>query len=213
MEKTHSWIAASDVLSAFPTLVWKFELSAATRAEVDAGIEAALAPLRPPVEAMTPGQGWQSQRDLHRLDGLRPLCGRVTDAARAVLRFLSIDDDSIEITGCWANINPPGAMHPMHSHPNNFLSGVYYTRTPAGADRINFHDPRPQTAIIRPPVTALSAANTDEVVVTVSEGTLLLFPAWLPHSVDANASAEERISVSFNLMFSHYTERMAPPLW
>jgi uncharacterized protein (TIGR02466 family) len=213
MEKTHSWIAASDVLSLFPTLVWKFELSAATRAEVDAGIETALAPLRPPVEAMTPGRAWQSQRDLHRLDGLRPLCGRIADAARAVLRFLHIDDDPVGITGCWANINPPGTVHRMHSHPNNFLSGVYYLRTPAGADRINFHDPRPQTAIIRPPVTALSAANTDEVVVTVSEGTLLLFPAWLPHSVDSNASAEERISLSFNLMFSHYTERMAPPLW
>lgn len=213
MDKPHSWIAASDVLSVFPTLIWKFELSAAARAEVDAGIVAALDGLHPAAEAMKPGQGWQSQRDLHRLDGLRPLCGRVEDAARSILHFLHVGAGALKITGCWANINPPGAVHRMHSHPNNFLSGVYYLRVPAGADRINFHDPRPQTGVIRPPVTALSAANTDQVVATVSAGTLLLFPAWLPHSVDANPTAEERISVSFNLMFSDFTERMAPPLW
>ena len=56
-----------------------------------------------------------------------------------------------------------GAGHRMHSHPNNFLSGVYYVQTHEGADSINFHDPRPQTGIIRPPVTGLTAENTDQV--------------------------------------------------
>ena len=51
--------------------------------------------------------------------------------------------------------------------------------------------------IIRPPVTELTADNTDQVV----------------HSVDANRSAEQRISVSFNLMFPTYTEVMSKPMW
>ncbi len=55
-----------------------------------------------------------------------------------------------------------GAGHGMHSHPNNFRSGVYYVQTHEGADSINFHDPRPQTGIIRPPVTGLTAENTDQ---------------------------------------------------
>ncbi len=80
-------------------------------------------------------------------------------------------------------------------------------------DTVNFHDPRMQTGIIRPPVTELTAYNTDQVVVQVVPGTLLLFPAWLPHSVDRNRSDRERISLSFNLMFSHYAERMAKLLW
>jgi hypothetical protein len=101
----------------------------------------------------------------------------------------------------------------MHNHPNNFLSGVYYVQVPEGADTINFHDPRPQTAIIRPPVTELTAYNTDQVVVTVGNGTLLLFPAWLPHSVDANHSDRKRISISFNVMFGAFTETMSRPLW
>ncbi len=93
------------------------------------------------------------------------------------------------------------------------MSGVYYLRTHEGADTVNFHDPRSQTGIIRPPVTELTAENTDQVVVKVSDGTLLMVPSWLPHSVDASGSDETRISVSFNVMPSAYTERMSNPLW
>ncbi len=50
-------------------------------------------------------------------------------------------------------------------------------------------------------------------MVKVSDGTLLMFPSWLPHSVDANGSDETRINVGFNIMFSAYTERMSKPLW
>jgi uncharacterized protein (TIGR02466 family) len=78
---------------------------------------------------------------------------------------------------------------------------------------VNFHDPRPQTGIIRPPVTELTADNTDQVVVNVRDGILLLFPAWLVHSVDSNRSAEQRISVSFNMMFRSYAAIMSKPLW
>ena len=45
------------------------------------------------------------------------------------------------------------------------------------------------------------------------EGTLLVFPAWLVHSVDANRSERLRISASFNAMFSSYGETMSQPLW
>jgi len=82
-----------------------------------------------------------------------------------------------------------------------------------GADPINFHDPRAQTAILRPAVTELSAYNTDQVVISVTPGTLIVFPAWLPHSVDANQSELMRISVSFNVMFVAFAQTMGQPLW
>lgn len=206
-------IAASDVVSMFPSLVWKIELAAHVRQVIDADVVAMLDELRRGQPALAPGVGWQSARTLHEHPALRDLVACIDEAARGVLGFLSIGHNVIEITGCWANVLPPGAAHRLHSHPNNFLSGVYYVRTCGGADTINFHDPRPQTGIIRPPVTALTAENTDQVVLRVEDGTLLLFPAWLPHSVDANRAAQERISVSFNLMFSGFTERLARPLW
>jgi len=62
-------------------------------------------------------------------------------------------------------------------------------------------------------ITELTAENTDLVVVRVTDGTLLFFPAYLRHSVGVNASSEERISISFNIMFSAFTENLAKPLW
>ena len=159
------------------------------------------------------GEGWQSATTLHEQEALRELVACVGHAARSVLRFLRIGDDELQITGCWATVLARSAAHRLHSHPNNFLSAVYYVRVHPGADTINFHDPRAQTGIIRPPVAALTAENTDQVVVKVTDGTLLLFPSWLQHSVDASTAERERISISFNLMFPSFAEHLAKPLW
>lgn len=132
---------------------------------------------------------------------------------QTILRFLKVGYNAIEITGCWANINASGASHAIHSHPNNFLSGIYYVHTHPGADSVSFHDPRLQAGIIRPPVTELTSQNTDQVAVTVSDGMLLMFPSYLAHSVAPNESDKLRISISFNMMFSLYSERLSRPLW
>lgn len=197
----------------FPTLVWRAELAEDVRRRVNAAALEVLAELRAPRPPLGPGQGWQSPQDLHERPPFAELVACVEAAAAEVLDFLRIGHEGFALTACWANVLAPGRAHAAHSHPNNFLSGVYYLKTQAGADTINFHDPRAQTRVIRPPVRELTADNTDQVVVKVNEGTLLLFPAWLEHSVDANQSAEERISLSFNIMFPGYAETMSKPLW
>ena len=62
-------------------------------------------------------------------------------------------------------------------------------------------------------MTALAGENTDQVVVNVTAGTLLVLPFYLQHSVDTNYGEAERISVSFNVMFSAFTENLSAPLW
>ena len=212
-KKNEPWIEASDVIPMFPTLVWKIQLKAEVNEAINAKILAALERIRRDLPELKPGQGWQSERTLHEREATRDLIACVNNAVKSVLRFWRIGYDAFEITGCWANVLAKGAAHKAHSHPNNFLSGVYYVRTHPGTDTINFHDPRNQTGIIRPPVTELTAENTDQVVVRVKNGTLLLFPSYLQHSVDANLSEEERVSISFNLMFSSFTENLSKPLW
>ena len=199
-----------EVLPLFPTLVWKTRLAAENSGPVNRFLESYLHDL---VSNLAPGEAWQSDDDLHRLVGLEPLVACIESAADSVLDGLKIGPREVEITACWATVNAPGRGHAAHAHPNSFLSGVYYVETRAGADTINFHDPRSQVGIIRPPVTQVVAANADQAVVAVSDGALLLFPSWLQHSVDPNASEANRISVSFNLMFSAYTERLCKPLW
>jgi len=213
MEKPQqSWFEASEVLPMFPSLVWKIQLQSALHQAIDARVLALLGELRL-AEALAPGQGWQSEQTLHRRAELQELIGCIDRAVAGILRFLRIGYDAFEITGCWATVLAQGAAHRAHSHPNNFLSGVYYVRTQPGADTINFHDPRAQAGVIRPPVTALTAENTDQVVVRVQNGTLLLFPSFLQHSVDATQSEAERVSISFNIMFSAFTEHLSQPLW
>jgi uncharacterized protein (TIGR02466 family) len=213
VKERDQWIETSDVIPMFPTLVWKIQINAELHDAMDAKILAALERIRRDLPKLGAGQGWQSEQTLHEREEFRDLVACVNNAARSVLRFLRIGYDDFEITGCWATVLAKGAAHKVHSHPNNFLSGVYYVRTRPGTDTINFHDPRTQTGIIRPPVVELTAENTDQVVVTVKNGALLIFPAYLQHSVDTNTSEEERISISFNIMFSSFAKNLSKPLW
>jgi uncharacterized protein (TIGR02466 family) len=203
-----NWLEASEIHPMFPTFVWKLQLA---RELVQPALDL-IGRLRGPAP-LAAGSAWQSAHDLHELPELGELVACFRDAVRSVLRFLHVSHDDFTITGCWANLYAPGAAHRMHTHPNNFLSGVYYLRTGEGADTINFHDPRAQSAIIRPPVTALTRENTDQVVMRVEPSVLLLFPAYLPHSVDENRSATVRASLSFNVMFRGFAETIARPMW
>ena len=203
----------SHVIPMFPTLVWKVQLERELHTAIDAKILTAIENMRREEPELRPGQGWQSDKNLHEREEFHDLVSCVDKLAKSALRFWRIGNSAIELTGCWANVLGKGAAHKLHNHPNNFLSGVYYARTEPGADTINFHDPRNQTGIIRPAVVELTAENTDQVVVSVENGTLLLFPAYLQHSVDANRSENERVSISFNLMFSSFTEHLSKPLW
>jgi uncharacterized protein (TIGR02466 family) len=210
---TETTSSSCEVISLFPTLVWKQQLALAEHEAHRAAVLSVLASEPSPMPSLSTGESWQSGTGLHRCPDLRGLVSRIERTAAGALGSLHIGEASFQVTGCWANANAPGASHPVHHHPNNFLSGVYYVQVGPGADTINFHDPRPQTGIIRPPVTELSAQNTDQVVVRVEDGTLLVFPAYLEHSVGPNESPDVRISVSFNVMFTDYAETISPPLW
>jgi uncharacterized protein (TIGR02466 family) len=203
----------SDVLRMFPTFLWKAELRPEVYQPINELVLRTLGEFEAALGDLKPGESWQSDQGLHELDQFQELVGRIDEAAESVLDYLKVGHKGFNITGCWANVNAPGAGHHAHSHPNNYLSGVYYVRTHQGANTINFHDPRLQTGIFRPPVTELTADNTDQVVVKVKDGTLLMFPAWLQHSVDPNRSDCARVSISFNIMLSSYAETMSKPGW
>ena len=208
-----SWIESSDVVSMFPTFVWNIQLTTNACTSINAKILKTLDEMHRDLPPLAAGQTRQSPRDFHELNAIQGLVVCIQNASASVLKFMRIGYEEIVITGCWANINATGASHEIHNHPNNFLSGVYYVQTQPGADTINFHDPRIQTGIIRPPVTELTAENTDQVVVRVKSGTLLVFPSYMQHSVSPNGSDRDRISVSFNIMFASFTENMSKPLW
>ena len=207
------WIQAPEVVRLFPTFVWKCRLRPEVHRPINAAILNLLHETRRGLPPLARGEAWQSGHGLHKQEELRGLVSCIDAAVDTALAFLRVGHPQVLITGCWANVNAPGAAHRTHTHPNNFLSGVYYVQVQDGADTINFHDPRAQTSIIRPTVTELTAYNTDQVVVSVGPGTLIVFPAWLPHSVHANQSELMRISISFNVMFAAFAQTLGQPLW
>ena len=201
-----------ELLHLFPTFLWRADLKPAEFEPLGAALLKALGELGAPLADLRPGHNWQSDQGLHEDPRLAGLMEVVTAAARNLLVTLKIDAP-LAVTGCWANVNAPGTGHRLHSHRNNFLSGAYYVQVQDGANTINFFDPKPQAGVMRPAATQPSAFNTEVAMIRVTTGSLILFPAWLQHAVDANRSNQPRISMSFNLMFPAFAEEMARPGW
>ena len=119
-----------------------------------------------------------------------------------MLYFLQFEYEHFYISECWANLNLEGDAHPRHNHPNSILSGVYYARAPKSCGDITFYDPRPQATIIHPAAKETTTYNAHRHVVQPREGLLIVFPSWLEHGVDPNASGADRLSFSFNVMLT-----------
>lgn len=207
-------IQRSGIQHLFATPVWVTDLEPAYGEALNARLRASIVRLMGPQGELAIGRSnWQTDPVLHQLPEFAEFIGLVEKAAQGVAEYMKLRWRDLVVTGCWANYNPPGAHNPSHSHPNNYLSGVYYVAVAEGATRIAFEDPRPQAQVMLPPVVEHTPHNGNIVLLEAKPGRLLLFPAWLGHSVPVNKSATERISISYNLMFRDYAEEISPPLW
>jgi uncharacterized protein (TIGR02466 family) len=147
--------------------------------------------------------GWHSQDDLHR----RPAFARL---ARTVLGLIetevtpALNLDSSEnrfvIDSMWAVRNEKFAYHFVHRHPSCFFSGVYYLQAPDPTGALNFHDPRADVRMLRPPMLDESAFTQQIVSYRPQIRALIIFPAWLPHDVSPNRSNSPRVAVSFDII-------------
>jgi uncharacterized protein (TIGR02466 family) len=197
----------------FPTPLWVADLDPELAARMNGELESAIQELVEPRPQIPIGSTWQTTPMLHKHNRFAEFCGLVRKAGAAALAFLDLKHRDFEITGCWANINPTGGLNTPHTHPNNFLSGVYYVSLPQSSGQIVFADPRPQAQSILPPAEKGNKYVGNEIKLEVKPGRMVIFPAWLVHSVPVNRSPEERISMSFNLMFRDFTEAVSKPLW
>jgi uncharacterized protein (TIGR02466 family) len=212
-ESVEHKLEAFSALQIFPTLVWASQMKADVADRINAVFTDKIDQARATRADLQPQGKWQTDQRLHTMPELAEFCEVVTGIARHVLDTDRIRYRDIRITGCWANIGFPGSQHSAHAHPNNYLSGVYYVAAPPGGNTITFIDPRPQAGVMVPPGDQMSPRTAQKVTLDVRPGSLLLFPAWLFHSVDQNRADEERMSVAFNLMFRPYSEDMSTPLW
>lgn len=103
---------------------------------------------------------------------------------------------------CWVNINGNGSHNVRHHHDpysGTFLSGVFYIKTPKNSGDIVFYDPRPHIGSAHDTRYFSQLDHCNTYCVKPSPNMMLMFPAWLEHSVETNNSNETRISLSFNI--------------
>jgi len=90
------------------------------------------------------------------------------------------------------------------------MSGVYYVQAEEGASSIVFTDP----AWIAKSMLNVGGRSKgfpfDGVKhhVPVKEHLMILFPSWLPHHTLSNKSVNDRVIISFNLIFDIYDDTL-----
>ena len=117
-------------------------------------------------------------------------------------KVLGVDtqDLNYRITQSWINICSPNASHHQHTHPNSFISGVFYIKVNSGSDKITFINEFMQKKEIKiEKGVEFNSFNASEWSHYVRRGELILFPSYLTHYVPPVEGESDRISLSFNV--------------
>ena len=102
----------------------------------------------------------------------------------------------VYITQSWANYTEPNQYHHKHSHPNSFISGVFYVNAIKNEDMIKFYKDLP--FVFQFNHNQPNNYNSGDVAILIETGDLVLFPSNFQHNVPPTTSKETRISISFN---------------
>ena len=109
-------------------------------------------------------------------------------------------DLNYRITQSWINICPPDGSHHQHTHPNSFISGVFYIKVNSESDKITFINEFMQKRDIKiEKEVEFNSFNAIEWSHPVKRGELILFPSYLAHYVPPVEGKSDRISLSFNV--------------
>jgi len=114
--------------------------------------------------------------------------------------------EKVGITEIWAIINKKNTFNQIHNHPNTYLSAAYYVKAPKNCGDIQFHEPNEVKKFRHPVIEQKNELNSSGFSLKAEEGNLLIFPAYLYHSVGKNLSSEDRIVISFNVDIITYKD-------
>ena len=145
--------------------------------------------------------GYQSPSTLQTLAELHPLFEYVCQMGFKAVADLDFVDCDIALTEAWLNVNDSRqCMNSEHVHGDVF-SGVFYLSTPEGSGKLAIQNP----AINKMWKGCSLVAQKNQFIaesihIEPIEGNIILFPSYLPHSVQTNNHDKERISISFNMI-------------
>jgi uncharacterized protein (TIGR02466 family) len=145
--------------------------------------------------------GWHSNDKLYEDEEFKSTVGDILYKAKECFGHLDVKDTFVpEMTGLWGMINPPGSRNNVHTHPYNYLSGVYYLKVPQNSGNLVFLEPKPQAEVLSPPMKKDASIHlAHSVTWEPKENSLIFFPSWLQHEVQINNSNQDRVILSFNI--------------
>lgn len=145
--------------------------------------------------------GYQSPPTLHFVEELRLIFEYVCQMGFKAVDDLDFVDCDIFLTSAWLNVNDSRqCMNNEHVHSDTF-SGVFYLKAPEGSGKLVIQNPSMNrmwqgTTLVE----QKNEVTAQSVKIEPEEGTIILFPSYLSHSVETNDHDDERISISFNII-------------
>ena len=145
--------------------------------------------------------GWQSN-DIYanpKIPNISNLIRTIETYSKNIFKDYGVRKDiNLGIDNSWININPPGSYNKFHVHPGSTLSGVYYAKAPKDSGNILMYSNSLMQFINKSYLDGDNKNTYHYINYKPSDGRVIIFPAWLPHSVEKNDSKEDRISIAFN---------------
>ena len=176
-----------DRLPEFEALNAALENTIRARREEDEGV------------ALSNRGGWQSKHNFETWGGEAGKAVIAHASALATAHVESVRKSGWSIDS-WANISGPGHSNALHVHGGSFWSCVYYVRAGAEGGKLVLHDPRMPALRMHAPGLRFKNAGPDvRAELQPENGMMVLFPAWLGHSVEAWQGEGDRISVAMNI--------------
>jgi uncharacterized protein (TIGR02466 family) len=140
---------------------------------------------------------------------LQPLLREVYVRFNELYKTMDLQPNTkLDISRIWINVNNNNPIDIPHVHPDAVFVGVYYVKGTG--------DPSNGNLILHSPVSALQHCIHPNLVVRNNyfncfaheisplTGRLVLFPAWIMHSVQRNYSDTERISIAFDAVIVNF---------
>ena len=109
------------------------------------------------------------------------------------------ENKNIRIKEMWAIINKNGDFNILHTHPNCYLSAVYYVKATEKCGKFQIENPNIAKRNFYPEIKRKNELNLKVAGIEIEEGDLLIFPGYLPHKVSTNESNQDRVVISFNV--------------
>lgn len=145
--------------------------------------------------------GYQSLHELHSKKELGPLFDYICSLAKQSSKDLDFVDCDIFISSSWVNINDTrNCINTEHIHGDTF-GGVFYLKAPKDSGSLCLRNMGINQMWAGCEMSKNKNQYTGEIIkVKPVEGNIMIWPSYLPHSVEPNNHDDERISISFNIV-------------